>query len=372
MHVNVDNVSVQYGDNVAVRGLSLEIASGEMVVLLGPSGCGKTSTMRSIVGLETPSSGTITIGDRVMFDKAKHIDVPANRRNVGMVFQSYAIWPHMTVAQNVGFPLRMRKVPKAESARRVADALELVGLADFGSRGASLLSGGQMQRVALARALVMRPDVLLFDEPLSNLDAKLREQLRDEIRDVQQRAGLTAVYVTHDQGEALALADRVAVMRDGVIVQLDTPERLYEAPRNSFVADFLGMSNIFHGRAAAPAPDGTQSISLDDRRPDVIAKAAAPLSGSVSLCVRPERLRLHRRRPDVAHPNVWSGTVTSLGFFGTHTRYRVRAAGMDLDVVTFAPGADLRRGDQVHVAVEPCDVEVLPEVGTVAAETEPA
>lgn len=370
MHVNVDNISVIYGEHTAVRGFDLEIASGEMVVLLGPSGCGKTSTMRSIAGLERPASGSITVGDRVMFDADRRVDIPANRRNVGMVFQSYAIWPHMTVAQNVGFPLRMRKTAKAEAADRITEALDLVGLSHMGSRGASLLSGGQMQRVALARALVMRPDVLLFDEPLSNLDAKLREQLRDEIREVQQRTGLTAVYVTHDQGEALALADRVAVMRDGEIVQLDTPEQLYQAPRNSFVADFLGMSNIFRGRATEPDGDGTQQVSLDDQLPEVTARAAAPIAGAVSLCVRPERLRLQRSRPAESHPNVWSGTVTSAGFFGTHRRYRVQVHGLDLDVVTFAPNESLERGDDVHVTVEPDDVELLPEAGAVSARTE--
>ncbi|MQA87470.1 MAG: ATP-binding cassette domain-containing protein [Streptosporangiales bacterium] len=194
--IRIENVTVRYGTVTAVRGLSLDVARGEMLVLLGPSGCGKTSVMRGIAGLETPAAGRITLADTVVFDAGRGIDVPVHRRGVGMVFQSYAIWPHKTVFQNVAFPLRMQRLPRKEIRARVAEALELVGLADFGSRGVSLLSGGQMQRVALARSVVMRPRVLLLDEPLSNLDAKLRDRLRFELREIQQHLGLTAASLT--------------------------------------------------------------------------------------------------------------------------------------------------------------------------------
>ena len=212
MKITLEHLSLKYGANTVVKDLDLQIADGESLVLLGQSGCGKTSTMRCIAGLEQPSGGRITIGDTVVHDSERRVTVAPYKRNVGMVFQSYAVWPHRTVFENVGFSLKMKKVPKEEAARRVRKALAIVGLADFETRGASQLSGGQMQRVALARSLVMQPSVLLLDEPLSNLDARLRERLRIELREIQLEQNLTTVYVTHDQIEAFALADRIALM----------------------------------------------------------------------------------------------------------------------------------------------------------------
>ena len=273
MKITLENLSLQYSGNTVVKELDLEIADGESLVLLGQSGCGKTSTMRCIAGLEQPSGGRITIGDTVVHDSERRVSVAPYKRNVGMVFQSYAVWPHRTVFENVGFSLKMKKVPKEEATKRVRKALAVVGLSDFETRGASQLSGGQMQRVALARSLVMQPSVLLLDEPLSNLDARLRERLRIELREIQLDLSLTTVYVTHDQIEAFALADRIALMQGGRIVQIGTPQEIYAAPSTKSIADFLGVGNIFpctvtkNGRRAHRHPDRLPGLAAGQRRP---------------------------------------------------------------------------------------------------------
>ena len=245
--LRVSNLTKTYSGTQVLNGISFGIPKGSFLVLLGPSGCGKTTTMRSIVGLENPDSGVITVGDRTLFGPG--VNVPVHRREMGMVFQSYAIWPHKTVNQNVAFPLRVQRRPRAEVNRRVAEALELVGMGHLGKRSASALSGGQMQRVALARSIVMRPDLLLLDEPLSNLDAQLRDRLRLELKRLQQEIGVTSIYVTHDQSEALAMADMIAVMFDGVIHQFAPPRELYEQPATLEVAGFVGRSNFLRGDA---------------------------------------------------------------------------------------------------------------------------
>ena len=261
----------------AVSNIDLDIKPGELVTLLGPSGCGKTTTLRMIAGLEEPSEGAITIGD----DEVTHL--PAEKRDVTMVFQSYALFPHMNVRANVGYGLTVARRPKTEIAERVGDALDLVGLGAYADRAVDALSGGQQQRVALARALVMKPRVILFDEPLSNLDAKLRHHLRAEIRALQQRLGLTAVYVTHDQEEALAISDRVVVMNAGRIEQQGSPRDLYARPASHFVADFIGSANTVPGRY-----DG-QAIHLAELR---IAHAQDIAPGAVSVMIRPKAVRI--------------------------------------------------------------------------------
>ena len=233
-----------------IRDLSFDVTAGEFYTLLGPSGCGKTTTLRSVAGLEEPSAGRMTIADQVIFDSASGVFVPANQRRLGMVFQSYAVWPHMSVFDNTAFPLRMlpgKRWSDADIRRLVMRTLETMGLAEFAPRSAAQLSGGQQQRLALARALVAEPSLLLLDEPLSNLDALLREQMRIELRRLQKEVGITAVYVTHDQSEALALSDRIAVMHKGRIAQIGTPHQIYHQPRNAFVATFVGRSNLFRG-----------------------------------------------------------------------------------------------------------------------------
>ncbi|MFE6174544.1 ABC transporter ATP-binding protein [Streptomyces sp. NPDC056464] len=245
-HVRIEGLTKRFAGKppaVAVDDLSLEIEPGEFIVLLGPSGCGKTTTLRCLAGLETPDEGRISLGDRTVLDQREKVDLPPNKRNIGMVFQSYALWPHMTVRRNIGYPLRTRRVAREEARERIEEAARLVDCAALLDRYPAQLSGGQQQRVALARGLAARPDLVLFDEPLSNLDARLRDQVRAQLHELHARLGFTAVFVTHDQSEALALGDRLAIMKAGRIEQLDTPERVFEQPATEYVAGFIGMSN---------------------------------------------------------------------------------------------------------------------------------
>jgi iron(III) transport system ATP-binding protein len=247
-HIEVRDLEVRYAGVPAVGGVSFDVRPGEQLTLLGPSGCGKTTTLRAIAGLERPAAGTIRIGGETMYSSAARINVPAERRGLSMVFQSYAIWPHMTVFDNVAYGLRVRRHSAQEISDKVRQALDLVQMGAYAARPASQLSGGQQQRVALARACVFSPSVLLFDEPLSNLDAKLRADMRIELRELQHRLGITSVYVTHDLEEALAMSDRIIVMRAGRIEQTGSPSDIYDRPRNAFVADFVGSSNLIVGR----------------------------------------------------------------------------------------------------------------------------
>lgn len=364
MEIRIEGMTTAYGDVVAVNDLDLEISSGEMLVLLGPSGCGKTSTMRSIVGLENPRAGRITFGDSTVFDARNGINVPVHKRHAGMVFQSYAIWPHMTVFENVAFALRMQRLPKTEIRLRVDEALGLVGLEGTGARGASRLSGGQMQRVALARSLVMRPRVLLLDEPLSNLDARLRDQLRFELRELQQELQLTSVYVTHDQAEALALADRIAVMDEGAIVQLDTPSQVYKEPNSVFVADFLGVKNIFAATLGQADSDGLATATLRDFNVEFLVNAGGHPPGDIHVCIRPDAIDVKRAnsRPE-AGSNKWPGKVHVASFLGTHTQYRVKIAldGPMVDVVSYEKGEPSARDADVLVSLDPGGVALIRE-----------
>ncbi|HTJ99617.1 MAG TPA: ABC transporter ATP-binding protein [Bordetella sp.] len=282
--IRIDDLVCSYGAARAVDGISLTIGDGELFTLLGPSGCGKTTLLRSIAGFTDIASGSILLGDT-------RIDsLPAHRRNIAMVFQNYAIFPNLTVADNVAYGLRARKVPAADIETRVRKALERVRLAGYGPRWPHQLSGGQLQRVAIARALVIEPAVLLFDEPLSNLDAQLRVEMRVEIRQLQKSLGLTAVYVTHDQEEALAISDRIAVLRNGRIEQIGTPEAIYQRPSTAFVAEFLGGTNMLSGIAGGF--DGqTSEVTAGGTTISVNGKVAEP-GGKVLLSIRPEALRL--------------------------------------------------------------------------------
>src|SRR3954453_15784378 len=247
-HIEVDLLEVYYGSVPAVRGVSFDVLPGEQLTLLGPSGCGKTTTLRAIAGLEQPTAGEIRIDGAVVYSSERGINMRAEKRGLSMVFQSYAIWPHMTVFENVAYGLRVRGTGAAEIPEKVHQALDRVQMRSFATRRASQLSGGQQQRVALARAFVFQPSVLLFDEPLSNLDAKLRADMRIELRELQHRLGITSVYVTHDLEEALAMSDHIVVMRDGLIAQVGSPNEIYNRPRNAFVADFIGSANLIRGR----------------------------------------------------------------------------------------------------------------------------
>lgn len=368
MKLQVEGLRLAYADGTcAVENLDLEVEEGESLVLLGQSGCGKTSTMRCIAGLEEPGRGRILLDDRPVFDAAAGINVPPNKRNVGMVFQSYAVWPHRTVFQNVAFPLRMQKLGKRDVQQRVTEILDLVGLSHLADRGASQLSGGQMQRVALSRSLVMRPSVLMLDEPLSNLDARLRDRLRLELRDLQQRLGLTCIYVTHDQTEAFTLGDRIAMMQGGRIVQCATPPNLYAAPASASIADFLGVSNIFPVDAVRQGTDGTVEIRLSGSGLAVIACADASERDATGLrvCIRPEDLQVHGVEPDpqaFRGANVWKARVSVAGFQGSDVRYAVDLeGGPRLDVLSRAAGGVAPAGSQVWVSSMPASVQVLPE-----------
>ena len=316
--------------------------------------------MRCIAGLEEPTAGRITIGDTVVFDAAAGINLPPNKRNIGMVFQSYAVWPHMTVFQNVAYSLKLQKLPKAEINERVRETLELVGLEEFAERGASLLSGGQMQRVALARSLVMRPSVLLLDEPLSNLDARLRDRLRMELREIQLRLGLTTVYVTHDQQEAFALADRIALMQDGVIVQMGGPTGMYKHPTSASIAHFLGVSNVI---PVTPASTRRQYV-IGRRAPIAISDAPDPsgrgFGQDLRACIRSEDIKLSST--GAAGVQQLAGTVRVASFQGSSIRYSVQVADKELDVVAPQDAAErFGVGDAVWVTVSPAAVQVLPQ-----------
>lgn len=314
--VRLRELTKRYGDRAVVDGVSLDIEVGEFMTFLGPSGSGKTTTLDMIAGFTRASGGAITV------DGTDVVDLPPHRRDLGMVFQHYALFPHMTVARNVAFPLEQRKVPKAEIARRVARALRMVELDGMAQRLPSQLSGGQQQRVALARAVVFNPRVLLMDEPLGALDKKLREQLQGEISRMHRELGITFVFVTHDQEEALALSDRIAVFNDGRIEQVGTPEELYERPATLFVARFLGESNVFTGRPARPGVlrCGAHELTLPG--------AGAAGDGEVALVVRPERTRL--LDPDAPVPDghdAVDGEVVEIVYFGAHRKLRVDLPG---------------------------------------------
>lgn len=304
-HLELDGVEKRFGPGApSVKALSLQVGRGELLGLLGPSGCGKTTTLRMIGGLMSTSAGRILVAGTDV------TALPAHRRNMGIVFQNYALFPHMSVAQNLSFGLEMRRVSATERAARIARALDMVRLGAFAGRHPRELSGGQQQRVALARALVIEPSILLLDEPLSNLDANLREEMRTEIRDIQQRLGITAVFVTHDQTEALAVCDRIAVMRAGMLEQLGTPHEIYERPANAFVAGFVGRINKF---AATNNLDGSLTVN----GASILAPAASayPL-GPVTLMIRPHRLRLQGAEPSGAGWNTLPGKVRRTTFVG--------------------------------------------------------
>ena len=325
------------GGGGGIHPISFLLEGGTFFTLLGPSGCGKTTTLRCIAGLEQPDDGSIRLGDTVFFDGDRGVSMPLNRRNVGMVFQSYAIWPHMSVFENIAFPLRVAKgesYSNADIVRLVGEALETVDLAGFEKRSPTQLSGGQQQRVALARAIVRHPRLLLLDEPLSNLDAKLRDEMRTELKRLQQRIGVTTIYVTHDQAEALEMSDLIAVINKGRLVQLDTPRNVYFEPRDAFVAGFMGATNLLKGTTESAVADGqTGTVRLGDGRfvrcrfPTAIAAGQAAV-----VSVRPEIIDLMPAKAEA--PEGYSalvGVVASSGFLGQTTRYRIDSGGVMIE-----------------------------------------
>jgi ABC-type Fe3+/spermidine/putrescine transport system ATPase subunit len=351
----LSHLSKRFGEVAAVADLSLDIARGEAVTLLGPSGCGKTTTLRMIAGLESPDAGAIRLNGKPLVSVEDGINLPPERRGMGMVFQSYAIWPHMTVAGNVAFPLRVRRAPASEIRARVAKALAMVGLAGYEDRPAPALSGGQQQRVALARALVYEPDILLLDEPLSNLDVKLREQMRVEIKLLRDRLNLTVIYVTHDQAEALGLSDRIVMLNHGHIEQIGTPRELYERPRTPFVRDFLGKSIRLAGRIARIDGDGAL-VALDDgrgtmlpcRRPDDPSLAAG---SAVEVSVRPETIVIETGANGASSGRL-SGVVEAVLYQGERSECEVRIGGQAA-LVFVPPSAEVVRDTEIWLRIPP-------------------
>lgn len=338
-HVSVCGLTRRFDGNpptLAVADLDLEIEEGEFLVLLGPSGCGKTTTLRCLAGLETPSAGTIRLGDSVVLDQSRRINLPPNRRNIGMVFQSYALWPHMTVRQNIAYPLKARKMKAALASGQVEKTAGLVDCRELLDRYPSQLSGGQQQRVALARGLVAQPDLMLFDEPLSNLDARLRDQVRAELHELHQRKPFTAVFVTHDQSEALALGDRMAIMRAGGIEQLGSPREVFTDPATEYVAAFTGMSN----RIAAHFTDGVWKCGSRD----IVGATLRPshAESETVVRVRPDDARLTAGSDSLApHEAGVTATVADVEFGGQHLDVTVEVGGdLRLNV-----RADIRRPD---------------------------
>jgi ABC-type Fe3+/spermidine/putrescine transport system ATPase subunit len=350
--IEVRDLVVRYGNVPAVRGATFSVRAGEHLTLLGPSGCGKTTTLRAIAGLERPESGEIRLDGAVVYRSSPAVNVAPEKRGLSMVFQSYAIWPHMTVFDNVAYGLRVRKKPEKEIAERVRGALELVQLGELGLRSASKLSGGQQQRVALARAFVFSPSVLLFDEPLSNLDAKLRAEMRIELKELQRRLGITSVYVTHDLEEALAISDRIVVMRDGVIEQIGTPGEIYDLPRNTFVADFVGSANLIRGRHR-PDLERDGLIVLETPGGAVVHGTAfgRRVGAEALFSIRTVHLRLAREAPASAR-NAWPARVKRRVFQGDFTQYHVEWDGREV-VVRCATTDPIDEGAPVHLTVEP-------------------
>ncbi|HET6504884.1 MAG TPA: ABC transporter ATP-binding protein [Amycolatopsis sp.] len=362
----VDDLVVRYGAVEAVHGISFVVHEGELVTLLGPSGCGKTTTLRCVAGLEAAAGGRVSLGSRVLSEGKTH--VAPERRDINMVFQSYAIWPHMSVFNNVAYGLRIRGTGRDELRERVMNTLEMVDLAEFADRFGTELSGGQQQRVAVARAVVTQPQLLLFDEPLSNLDATLRERLRFEMVDLQKKIGTTSLYVTHDQAEAMAMSDHIVLMNAGRIEQVGTPEDIYERPVSRFAAEFIGTSNFLtgvvrsvQGERAEVAIGGQVLASAS-----LTTQAADPKIGqTVTLFVRPENLALQPASSPASAENVWKATLTQVTYLGSRLECRATLTDHDLRLVA-RPTEDLHVGDEISLSCSAASLIVL------SASSEPA
>jgi iron(III) transport system ATP-binding protein len=371
--LRVDALFTEYTNELgqpvkAAQNVTFDVPEGQFFTLLGPSGCGKTTTLRSIAGLERPRSGEIAVGDAVVYSSKRGVFVPPNRRGFGMVFQSYAIWPHMNVFANVAFPLKVGRVRQTRDAieHKVMRVLKAVQLDHLRDREATKLSGGQQQRLALARALVMEPKLLLLDEPLSNLDAKLRELMRFELKRLQRELRITTVYVTHDQSEALALSHHIAVMCAGVIQQIGTPREIYERPINKFVADFVGTTNFVEGRVTAPDGGENGWLVATELGP-IRSVAVEPLNpgDDVVLSIRPEDIELTEARPDV-DANVWQGIVDQKVFVGDASDFQVKVGNRTLLARTH-PSLRTRIGEPIWAHVHAAKSVAMPAVDELKA-----
>jgi iron(III) transport system ATP-binding protein len=342
--VTITGLRKSYGDVGAVSDLDLRVEPGELVALLGPSGCGKTTTLRLVAGFLTPEAGEIWVGDRCLSSPSAVI--PPERRRMAMIFQSYALWPHMTVDQNVAYGLRFTGSPRADRERRVRDILRAVQLEGYGARYPGELSGGQQQRVAVARALVVEPEILLLDEPLSNLDANLREEMRFEIRRLHEQFGITTLYVTHDQAEAMVISDRVAVLQHGRVAQIGSAEELFERPRTRFVAEFIGRTNLLDAVAV-----GADRVSFGQVRLQVAARDLSP-GARVVISIRPHQIELGPEASAVASDNVVAGDVVRASFLGDSVDYQVKLTEGDVVLrVTTPTPPRARPGERVRLLI---------------------
>ena len=361
----LDGVSKVFGTAAAVDRASLDVARGEIFTLLGPRGCGKTTTLRLVAGLEQPDGGEITLRGRPVASAPKRLFVPPNKRNLGMVFQSYAIWPHMTVSANVAYPLELRGMGRGEITQKVARVLDLVGLTGLDSRPATLLSGGQMQRLALCRALVYEPDLLLLDEPFSNLDAKLREQMRVEVKLLQRRLGITVLFVTHDQVEALSLSDRIAVMNRGRVEQVGPPRQLYERPASAFVRDFLGQTVRLRGRIGAPRAEAivvemNGSLTGHALSGRAAGETALAPGAAADAAIRPEDIQV---LPDGQAPPghaTLPGVIDTLLFVGDRYEARITIGGEHAILLLLPRAPEWKEGQRLQLGFPPELVSVWP------------
>jgi iron(III) transport system ATP-binding protein len=354
--ITVHGLSKTFGQDRALNDISFSVRDKEFLTLLGPSGCGKTTTLMSIAGFQRPDEGTISCGDRTFFDRASKVYLAAEDRNLGMVFQSYAIWPHLTVFGNVAFPLKIRRMKRDAVRTRVLETLELVEMAGYAARYPHELSGGQQQRVALARALVYSPSVLLLDEPFSNLDAKLRERARTWLKHLQTELGLTTLFVTHDQDEALSLSDRIVVMNEGSVLQVGGPEDIYHRPATRFVAEFLGHCNILDARAVTATSSGTAGLVLAaNGQPITVSGADLAPGDQVQVAVRPEAVEL-TGHDTAAGENTYRAELRTVSFLGDHYLYELDLAGLALTVTDARSFA----GPAVTVRIPPSAGRILP------------
>jgi iron(III) transport system ATP-binding protein len=375
--LRVDNLSTEYPNEhgqvvKAAQDVTFEVPEGKLFTLLGPSGCGKTTTLRSIAGLERPKQGEIAVGGQVVYSSSKGVFIQPNRRGFGMVFQSYAIWPHMDVFGNAAFPLQVRKNrgSRKEIEEQVMRVLRAVALDHLADREATKLSGGQQQRLALARALVMQPPLLLLDEPLSNLDAKLRERMRFELKRLQRELKLTTVYVTHDQSEALALSHEIAVMSEGRIIQVGSPRDIYERPRNKFVADFIGSTNFLDGEISGmEAEEGYCRVRTEVGELKAYSVDAPRIGKKVALSIRPEDIELSEQRPEGI--NVWQGTVDAKVFLGEYLDFQVKL-GERLLQARVHPSLKTPVGQPIFLRINPEKCIAIQEPAAMASEAKEA
>ena len=354
IELSVDNLHLTYGDNPVLKGVSMELKRGEVVSLLGPSGSGKTTLLRAVAGLEKPTAGRITIGNNVVYDGSPRSQIPAEERNLGLVFQSYALWPHKTVFDNVAYPLKLRKVASGEIKQRVQSVLEQLGLGHLGNRHPHQLSGGQQQRVAIGRALVYNPPVILLDEPLSNLDAKLREEARVFLRELIIKLGLSALMVTHDQNEAMAISDRILLLNNGVIEQQGTPQEMYGNPATLFAAEFMGSNNRLHGKVTA-LEDGRARVEGASWALWGRAGEGVSVGQPATAVIRVERLRLDCSPQD---NSLELPLLTSM-YLGDRWEYLFRTEGDDFAIRAY--GTALRDAEHCHLTLPADDVWVFPQ-----------